>query len=829
MPMRQVSLPSIEVASCAAMLAIALCGCKTGELENRLDDMERRASAGDVSFRSGNYAAADSTFSGLAAEQTVSSPLYRLDCVPCLILSGKKDEAHREMLELRTEFEELYDPESEQKAQSKWHGEVNKVFKGSPHEMGTFYALLSLSYAERGEYEDAWRCVQNGLLHDADAENDKYRSDDALLLYLGSVFADKIGEVDSAAQCRRRLKETLAARKVDAADVGKFPKSAYAALLDENAPKPNAFVVFWTGTPPQYGRSGKYGEIRTTLKGVESAADFMTVSVDGSQEMIAPQKLGDINFQATTRGGREMDNILASKADFKQDMKNFQEVSFGISGLFFTAALATFDTSKEMLIVSGSLAAAGVAFLVVDGVFYCFYDKTDPRADIRAWKTLPGQLNVMPLFLPKGKHNLTARGYVGGDALSRCEFSIEIQDDTRMSVFHVTNMSDATLTKAEQLCNKTADAGNSSAPKDVVSDYPEIGSDWDTSVWYAVCGTDPSAGRFKLKDSSMPFPLWKALIRHKYLKHWSAAAAIAGTCPVRPDIVLSHTGSYWMLNKLSDGTTMFDTRVAIAVRGAGNCTPNGEFQSGPVKFFYAWSRQATQKTAINTFTKDEKESGVNAALDNLFRVREFREALSVGRLSSPISIVGETDPLPPVDSSTAATDVWPVVDEKSDGISPGCWVAHCTIKSRSVVAGQTVEAEETVKDTWKLEADGKFERIQSFSVANMTKHFSGKWTAQGLKLTVEAMEVGGEGDPVAVVYNLIPRADGSFEMRFDDLRDYEREVESSGGNPKVSARYESNGTLATRIEMPVPDQESVIVHFEQGPSVFCREPAEHGE
>ena len=68
MPMRQVSLPSIEVASCAAMLAIALCGCKTGELENRLDDMERRASAGDVSFRSGNYAAADSTFSGLAAE-----------------------------------------------------------------------------------------------------------------------------------------------------------------------------------------------------------------------------------------------------------------------------------------------------------------------------------------------------------------------------------------------------------------------------------------------------------------------------------------------------------------------------------------------------------------------------------------------------------------------------------------------------------------------------------------------------------------------------------------------------------------------------------------
>ena len=617
----------------AMAFATALSGCKTGALENRLDEMERVASAGDARFRSRNYSAADSTFRGLAAEQTVSSPLYRLDRVPCLILSGKKDEAHREMQELRVEFEELHDPESEKKAQSKWHGEVNKVFKGSPHEMGVFYALMSLSYAERGEYEDAWRCVQNGLLHDYDAENDKYRSDDALLLYLGSVFADKIGETDSAAQCRSRLGEALAVRKVAAADIGKFPKSAYAALLDGNAPKPNAFVVFWTGTPPQYGRSGKYGETRTILRGVESAADFMTVSVDGGEEWIVPQKLGDVNFQATTRGGRAMDNILANKAEFKQDMKDFQEVSIGISGLFFTAAAATFDTSKEMLIVSGSLAAAGVAFLVLDGVFYCFYDKTDPRADIRSWKTIPGQLNVIPLCLPKGTHKITARGYVGGDALARCELSMEISGEDRMSVFHVTNMSDATLTKAVRLYDKTANDGISDAPKDAVLNYPEIGGDWDASAWYAICGTDPMAGRFKLKDVKMPFPLWEALIRHKYLKHWSAAAAVAGVCPVRPDVVLSYAGSCWMLNNLPDGTSVLDTRAAVAVRNSGDCTPKGEFQSGPVKFFYAWSRQATQKVDINAITKEEKEAGVNAALDNLFKIQDFRKALLPGGMS----------------------------------------------------------------------------------------------------------------------------------------------------------------------------------------------------
>ena len=37
-------------------------GCKTGELENRLDNMERQATAVEVDFRAGNYAVADRVF-----------------------------------------------------------------------------------------------------------------------------------------------------------------------------------------------------------------------------------------------------------------------------------------------------------------------------------------------------------------------------------------------------------------------------------------------------------------------------------------------------------------------------------------------------------------------------------------------------------------------------------------------------------------------------------------------------------------------------------------------------------------------------------------------
>lgn len=613
-----------------ALLAISavFTGCKTGELENRLDDMERRAAAGEVSFRAGDYSAADATFKSLADEPTVSSPLYRLDSVPCLILAGREDEAHNLMKNLRIDLEELYDPESEKKALSKWHGEVNKVFKGSPHEMAAFYALLSLSYAQRGEYEDAWRCVQNGLLHDTDAKEDKYQSDEALLLYLGTVFANKIGEVDSAAQCRKRLKDALTSRGVESSDVEKYVKSAYAALLSENAAEPNAFVVFWTGTPPQYGRDGKYGEKRMILKGSAQAADFMTVSVDGGEEIIVPEKIGDINFQATTRGGREMDNILADKADFKQDMKNFQEVSLGLSGFCFAAAAATFSTSKERLIISGACFAAGVTFLVLDGVFYCFYDKTDPRADIRAWKTLPGQLNILPLRLTPGRHELTVRSRIGGDAMSATSVSVEVPNNGNAVVAHVACTDTAVLSDTSRLFGKTVEIGNKNAPQERVLDYPQENFKCDVSAWYSLFGEDFRTDRINVKRTDLKEALGEAMIKHGYTRRWKADSAVKGVCPAHPDKILISVGSYWNVTNAVDGTNVLDTRIAVAVRGAGDCTPGGKIQTGPVKFFYAWSRQPTTAANGGSITDEEKAVGIKTAVDNLFRMSEFRFAMA---------------------------------------------------------------------------------------------------------------------------------------------------------------------------------------------------------
>ena len=89
--------------------------------------------------------------------------------------------------------------------------------------------------------------MQNGILHDCDSEHERYQSDYALLLYLGSVYAAMIGEVDSARQCRIRLEEALKVRGA-MYDREKSPDAPAAALFSDECP--NAMIAVWTGTPP---------------------------------------------------------------------------------------------------------------------------------------------------------------------------------------------------------------------------------------------------------------------------------------------------------------------------------------------------------------------------------------------------------------------------------------------------------------------------------------------------------------------------------------------------------------------------------------------------
>ena len=390
--------------------------------------MEQSAERAAELFREGRYGDANAALGNLASARTVSQPLYRLDVIPCLLFSGRTDEAHLAMRDLREELEELHNPDSERKAQSKWHGEVNKVFKGSPHEMGAFYALMSLSCAERGEYEDAWRCVQNGLLHDCDSEHQRYQSDFALLLYLGSVYSAALGEADAAAQCRKSLEAALRMR--GAMPGGKNAHdSPVADLFGEM--HPNVMIVVWTGTPPKFGRGGEHGEKRTILRGEESSFDFVAMSDWTGGERMVPQRMGDMNYQASTRGGRMMDGVLKDKADFKDDLQSYSDTANRSSDAFHGAGLSGDPFAKTVGTVMGSFAGfIGVAFSRASGA-------VDAHADIRSWRTLPGQLDVLPLRMSPGCHDVVLRGYVSGKAVVEKKVRLAVPDGGGIGVTHV--------------------------------------------------------------------------------------------------------------------------------------------------------------------------------------------------------------------------------------------------------------------------------------------------------------------------------------------------------------------------------------------------------
>ena len=418
----------------AVFCVALLCGCVTQpssfveKTEGELDAMEQSAERAAELFRESRYGDANAVLNNLASELTVSQPLYRLDGIPCLLLSMKSEDAYFAMRALRKELEELYNPDSERKASSKWHGEVSKVFKGSPHEMGAFYALMSLSCAEKGEYEDAWRCVQNGLLHDCDSEHQRYQSDFALLLYLGSVYSAMLGETDAVAQCRKSLETALRMRGV--MNDGKDAQDSPVAVLFDDV-QPNAMVVVWTGTPPKFGRGGEHGEKRTILRGEESAFDFITVSDMTGVERIVPQRLGDINYQASTRGGRLMDGVLQDKADFKDDLQSCSDAAHSTSDAFRNAGLPGDPFAKTVGMVIGATSS------LVGDAFSRASKAVDAHADIRSWRTLPGQLDILPLRMPHGHHDIVLRGYVSGKVVSEKKVQLVVPDGSRIGVVHV--------------------------------------------------------------------------------------------------------------------------------------------------------------------------------------------------------------------------------------------------------------------------------------------------------------------------------------------------------------------------------------------------------
>lgn len=390
----------LRLAAAAALAAV--CGCATYDSpfvhksEEELDEMEKLDEAASAHFARGEYDAAEMTLLSLSAEPTVSRPLYELERVSVLLQKDRRKEARELMMKVGRDFELLFDERSEKEAVSLWHGENNKVFKGDAHERSTLYAFLALSFMETGEWDDAERCVKNGLLADsANTEEAKYNSDYALLQYLGYVACAKAGRSADADAYARELRGTLG-------------EGSPSIDILSRSPLPNAFAVVWAGTPPSYVRGGAHSHVRHVVPGTGSPFSYLTAGAGDGTELQIPSGLADVNFQATTRGGRQMDTILANKAAVKTGMAASGNVLL-VAGF---ACFAMMGSDSRADIVFGSI---GGGCILLGCTFHIVGACINSRADVRSWKNLPGELLVVPMVLPPGEQTVSVRGYLRRD------------------------------------------------------------------------------------------------------------------------------------------------------------------------------------------------------------------------------------------------------------------------------------------------------------------------------------------------------------------------------------------------------------------------------
>ena len=100
----------------------------------------------------------------------------------------------------------------------------------------------------------------------------------------------------------------------------------------------------------------------------------------------------DLSYQASTRGGRVMDHILANQAVFKSTTDTAGDAAL-LSGIILAQDRKTQD-------VGLGLVAAGLVSKI-------FSAAASPRADTRDWDNLPDYLTFGSMSLPPGRHALT--------------------------------------------------------------------------------------------------------------------------------------------------------------------------------------------------------------------------------------------------------------------------------------------------------------------------------------------------------------------------------------------------------------------------------------
>lgn len=282
------------------------------------------------------------------------------------------------------------DPDA-RKARSKWFDEGRKTFIGEPYERTMAYYYRGILHLQDGEYDTARACFRSGMLQDAFAEDKQNRCDFALMSFLDGWCSQRLGNLDKANEAYDEAELLLAAR--GGTETFKRP-----------GPDDNILVVADTGEAP---RKEAGGEGRRTLfyaQGAGTSDRIVTVNLTGQPVQLLA--IEDIYRQATTRGGRAVDEVLGKKFRTKQRLDDGGSITmevgktiglFAAYGVLWTTIIRSTgggQNAQQAQLIAIIVLAGAVAIIAAGYGIKAISNKIRTKADAREWNNLPDFVHV---------------------------------------------------------------------------------------------------------------------------------------------------------------------------------------------------------------------------------------------------------------------------------------------------------------------------------------------------------------------------------------------------------------------------------------------------
>jgi tetratricopeptide (TPR) repeat protein len=375
----------------AALLAAgALSGCSSvqeHELERDVPKAEMRAYLADKPPRLHRF------YEKVLTQGERNAVLNHMRAGLAAMEIGAWDTAERSFDRALAGIETVYAESAQaEKARSAWMKENYKAFKGEPYERMMAYYYRGLLYLREGDYENARASFKGGLLQDTMARDETYSQDAALLAYLSGWASHCDGDPDLARQAFEEAQE-------------------YNDRLDAPEEEANLLLVGETGTAPRKVPVGRYGEALAFEPGQGFGDE--AVEMDLAEREVQLTEAEDVYFQASTRGGREVEKILEGQAQFKGTTDTVGDAAI-------VGGAAAIGTGNE------DAAAAGLAIMAVGLIAKGVAAATRPEADLRAWDNLPDKVHLATVVAESPPAEVTARFTTsGGTAMARETASVQ--------------------------------------------------------------------------------------------------------------------------------------------------------------------------------------------------------------------------------------------------------------------------------------------------------------------------------------------------------------------------------------------------------------------